>query len=229
MLFFRKLLKLPSPVDLGWSHHNALEDEMFSDHPKGKTWQDWHRTVKKMHPIKYFIAETLADWLRYKIWFSIKRPVSKAYYWFVSHAIPSRRYHMLDLRQEGGYRYGWRDVPEKMLYAMFNLLGEYLNKEDPTDLTEHYTIEQINNEPNLKAQQDALEEAREIYYWWTVGRKDEKILISVTQDLWWTAKKKKDPIASAHFDLLKKLEAQYEEREDEMVLRLMKIRRTLWT
>ena len=69
MLFFRKLLKLPTPVDLGWSEYNALEDEDFSPEPQGKTWQDWHRTVKEMHPVKYFLAETLADWIYYKIWF----------------------------------------------------------------------------------------------------------------------------------------------------------------
>src|SRR6185295_2256450 len=98
--FWKKLVGLPSPRDLGWSQHNALEDEEFSDEPKGKTWQDWHRYVKQLHPTKYFIVESLPKFFRYNVYWPIKRPIEKAHYWLVSHLIPSRRYHMLDLRQE---------------------------------------------------------------------------------------------------------------------------------
>src|SRR5574339_627384 len=186
MLFLRKLFKLPTPVDLGWSEYNALEDEDFSDEPQGKTWQDWHRTVKQMHPVKYWIAETFGDFVRYKIWLRFTRPFRNAHYWFVSHFVPSRRYHMLDLRQpchkdeinEVGdcYRYGWRDVPEKMLYAMFNLLGEYLNKENPHDLTQWYTREQIEADEGMKRQQADIEEARAIYHWWTITRHEDNAI-----------------------------------------------------
>jgi len=229
MLFFRKLLKLPSPVDLGWSEYNALEDEDFSDEPQGKTWQDWHRTVKQMHPVKYFLAETLADWVRYKVWFPVKRPFSKAHYWLVSHLVPSRRYHMLDLRQEGGYQYGWQDVPEKMLYAMFNLLGEYLNKEEPNDLTQWYSREEIEANEGYKAQQDAIDEARAIYHWWTVGRKEEQKAKDEMQSLWWAAKKAKDPKKEEYWEKMQKMDDDMETKTDEMIARLMKIRRTLWT
>src|SRR5271170_3121827 len=102
MLFLRKLCKLPSPVDLGWSQSNALEDEMFSDEPTGKTWQDWNKTVKEMRPVRYWISETFGDFVRYKIWLPIVQPIENARYWLVSHLVPSRRFHMLDLRQKGG-------------------------------------------------------------------------------------------------------------------------------
>src|SRR6185369_1844514 len=180
----RKLLKLPSPADLGWSEYNALPSREWTPDCEGPTWEDWHVEVKKLHPIKYFIAETMGDFLRYKIWLRFTRPFTKAHYWFVSHFIPSRRYHMLDLRQEGGYRYGWNDVPEKMLYAMFNLLGEYLNKEEPHDLTQWHTREEINADAGLKAQQDAIDEARAIYEWWIVGRKTEQHNHDQMQHLW---------------------------------------------
>lgn len=229
MLFLRKLFKLPSPVDLGWSEYNALEDEEFSDEPKGKTWQDWHRTVKQMHPIKYWIAETFGDWLRYSVWFPLKHPFEKFHYWFVSHFVPSRRYHMLDLRQEGGYQYGWQDVPEKMLYAMFNLLGEYLNKEKPHDLTQWYTREQIEADPGMKMQQDALEEAQAIYHWWTVERKQEFEAESKLTHDWVEARKAKNPNKEELWKALQKMKADLENKEDEMIARLMKIRKSLWT
>jgi hypothetical protein len=229
MLFLRKLFKLPSPVDLGWSEYNALEDEEFSDEPKGKTWQDWHRTVKQMHPVKYWIAETFGDWLRYSVWLPIKRPFEKAHYWLVSHIVPSRRYHMLDLRQPGGYQYGWQDVPEKMLYAMFNLLGEYLNKESPHDLTQWYTREQIEADAGLKKQQDDIEEARAIYHWWTVERKKEFEAKAELTSEWCAAKKAKAPNKEELWAAVRKMDEDLDKKEDEMIARLMKIRRTLWT
>lgn len=225
----KRWFSLPSPIDLGWSAHNALEDAEWSDEPRGKTWQDWHAHVKKLHPIKYFIVESVPTFLRRKVWWPIKRPLENGRYWLVSHLIPSRRYHMLDLRQKGGYRYGWRDVPEKMLYAMFNLLGEYLNEEHPHDLTGEYTREQIEADANLREQQGAIDEARIIYNWWLVGRKQELKQVDDMRHLWWTAKKAKDPKKDAYWAQLKELEDNYEKKTDEMVQRLMKIRRTLWT
>lgn len=236
MLFFRKLFKLPTPVDLGWSKHNALESAFFSDEPKGKTWEDWHATVKEMHPVKYWIAETATDFIRYNIWFPIKRPFVNAHYWLVSYLIPSRRYHMLDLRQpcrkgsdQSCYRYGWCDAPEKMLYAMFNLLGEYLNKEEPGDLSLYYTHEQIEADIYLKAQHEAFEEANAIYYWWTVTRHEENTYCDKLFDDYLKAKKNKEPSREFLQISHRTQEKINEDKVDEMVARLMKIRRTLWT
>jgi hypothetical protein len=238
MLFLRKLFKLPSPVDLGWSEYNALEDEDFSDEPKGKTWQDWHRAVKEMHPVKYWIAETFGDFVRYKVWFPIKRPFETAHYWFVSHFVPSRRYHMLDLRQPRKvgdvinldcYRYGWRDVPEKMLYAMFNLLGEYLNDENPHDLTQWYTREQIEADEGMKKQQADIEEGRAIYQWWTVGRHEEEEMHSKLLHDWCEARRAKASNKEHLWEMLQQYKEYQENKTDEMIARLMKIRRTLWT
>lgn len=236
MLFFRNLLKLPSPADLGWAKTNALESVLFSDDPKGKTWEDWHKTVKEMHPVKYWFAETAADFLYYNIWLSIKRPIADAYYWFVSHVIPSRRYHMLDLRQSCSkgkdqecYRYGWCDVPEKMLYAMFNLLGEYLNKEKPMEPAHYYTREQIENDVHLKAQQEALDEANDIYYWWSVTRHEENALCDKLRDDYHKARKNKADNIAYLRTLYLTQERMNEVKVDEMAARLLKIRRTLWT
>lgn len=238
MRFLRKLFKLPSPVELGWSKHNALESTEFSDDPQGKTWEEWHIHVQKLHPVKYFFAETLVDWFNHKIWWPIKHPVTDAHYWFVSHFIPNRRYHMLDLRQPkmkgeladiDCYRYGWQDVPEKMLYAMFNLLGEYLNGEQPVDLKQWYTDQQIEADPGMRNQQGSLNEARTIYHWWAVGRKKEILAHSEMLTTWADAKKKKDPAKEKYWTQLKKMEEDMETKTDEMIARLMKIRRSLWT
>ena len=238
MLSFRKIFKLPGPKELGWSDSDALEMREFSDEPKGKTWEDWDEYVKAQYPIKYFFAKTLAKFIRYKLWFPIKMPISNAWHWFVSHAVPSRRYHMLDLRQicdkneisnYDCYRYGWSDVPEKMLYAIFNLLGEYLNKESVVDLTKWYSQDEINKDPHMKRQQDQIEEARMIYRWWLIGRKQARKEIDDMRTSWHNARKNKDPKKQEYWEQTQKLEEQFENTTDDMIARVMKIRRTLWT
>lgn len=238
MLFLRKLFKLPGPKELGWSDSNALEMREFSDEPQGKTWEDWYEYCKEQYPVKYFLSETLIKFIKYKLWFPIKIPVGSAWYWFISHTIPSRRYHMLDLRQFCGkneisnhdcYRYGWSDVPEKMLYAIFNLLGEFLNKESVIDLTKWYSQEEISKDYGMKRQQDALDEARMIYRWWLVGRKQARKEIDDIRTEWYDARKNKDPKKEEYWDLARKLEEEFENTTDDMIARVMKIRRTLWT
>ena len=129
MLFLRKLL-LPSPVDLKWSTYNALQDENFSKNPTGKTWQDWHRTVKSMYPVKYFIAETLPKYINY-VYVPIINPIKEIYYWLKSHI---NNEHMIDLRQPKSnkynidyYNYGYIEPSTAMLFAIFNILDNYVN------------------------------------------------------------------------------------------------------
>lgn len=236
MLFLRKLLKLPSPIELGWSDHDALEDEGWSDPPfHGKTWQDWRRTVKSMHPIKYWIAETVGDFLRYKIWLPMTRPFETARYWLVSHLVPKRRYHMLDLRQPGpeGYKYGWCDVPEKMLYAMFNMLNQFVEGE----LINYYCpsekeIAEASSEDEafiLQRQRDYVFEVKSIHRWWNIERPQMLSLHQKTLNEWYSSRKTDTNKAEKRWELMKRQDLEFENKTDEMIARLMKVRRSMWT
>lgn len=235
MSFFKNLFKLPGPRELGMSEYDALESRDFTPDCHGPTWEDWHEKVKSLHPVKYWFLETAYKFLLKNFWWKISMPVSKLRYWLTSHIVPSRRYHLLDLRQPhnadgiDNYRYGWQDVPDKMLYAIFNLLGEYLNKEKPHDLMLYYSKEQIDADAGFKSQQDALDEARSIYFWWNTERKlDYKKYNQLLSD--WSSVRKNDRLKSDMlFKQLKEQEDYIENKTDEMILRLMKIRRTLWT
>lgn len=227
--FWRKYFGLPTVVELGWNDCNALEMREFSDEPKGKTWEDYYAHMKETYPVRYFFNETIPQFLKRKIWWTFSIPINKLYYFLVSHLIPSRRYHMLDLRQKGGYRYGWEDVPEKMLYAMFNLLGEYINKESHCDLTKWHTQEEIDTDPQLSHQHNEMLEAYEIYHWWTVGRIEEQNKRNELSHIWCKARKNKDPKKQEYWDQMNQMDKDFETKTDEMIARLMKIRRTLWT
>jgi hypothetical protein len=243
MLFLRKLFKLPGPVELGRSKYDALPDRDFSPDLEDDvyTWQSWHEEVKKLHPIKYYIAETAGDFIRYNIWLPITRPITEAIYWLKCHTIKSHRYHMLDLRQECGkgelanidcYRYGWCDVDNRMLYAMFNLLAEYF-KQEPYDLSTHYTMEQIDAEPAYKNQYDNLQEARAIHHWWMVERKQTLKAADELLTRWCNAEDSKEMRQNGEekklFEQMHVNDAAFEAKTDEMIARLMRVRRSLWT
>jgi hypothetical protein len=204
---------------------------------RGKTWEDWHETVQKMHPVKYFIAETATDFLQQKIWWRLKHPVEKFHYWFVSHFVPSRRYHMLDLRQPcpkgemnvDCYKYGWRDVDARMLFAMFNLLNEFVTGELP-----HYycpTEEDVAKDPTLKEQRNVVLEVNAIHHWWNVTRKEDHRAYDSLLHQWSQIRKisGKTEEAARLFKILGTVEKDNEDKVDEMIARLMKIRRSLWT
>lgn len=239
MLFFERLLKLPTPKDLGWSAGNALGMRFFGiDEPDQKTWEDYEEYIEKNYPVKNFFANTLPAFIKYKLWYRIYVPVKNARYWLVSHVVPSRRYHMLDLRQPhkigdvdnvDSYQYGWLDVPEKMLYAMFNLLGEYITKERPYNLREDYTDEQIESDVVLKRQQHDFDEAHAIHKWWTVERNEEIRALNEMTGKWHDARKKREPGYDELWEQLHKMKEDFESKTDSMISRLMLIRRGLWT
>lgn len=237
MRILKRLLKLPSPVDLGWTKINALTIDFFNDDPNCKTWEDYDRYISEHYPVKNFLVNTLPRFVRRNIVNPVYVPLNEAYYWLVSHVIPSRRYHMLDLRQpyKAGdvanldcYRWGWCDVPEKMLYAMFNLLGEYL-AEEPTDLREWHSPEEIEADAGMKEQQRCYDEAHKIYRWWSVERNEGRKAIEDMTSKWHDARKVRDPSAEEYWKQLRDMQAWFEEREDEMIGRLISIRRGLWT
>lgn len=229
MKIIKNLFKLPSPVELGWSKYNALESRDFPNDPPGRSWEEWHETVKSMHPIKYFFVKTLTFWFTVNIWNKLK----DFKYWIVSYIIPSRRFHFLDLRQPQGvcdsYQWGWTDVDSKMLYAMFNLLGEYLNKEDPADLTDYYSLEEIEAELNLKRQHENLVEAKIIYNWWTAERKEDYKVMDDLLMAWVEARRNKSPNVEYLWQLHKQCDEEFDKKEEEMLIRLIKIRKSLWT
>ncbi len=237
MLFFRKLFKLPNPVELGWSSVNALTTEDWrSEGDTSHTWEDWHKTVKKEFPIKYFLAETLPDFIRYKLWFPVKKPISNIYWWAQYHLNPQYQYHILKLSQSNKnkldcdyYKYGWCDADRRMLFALFNILNEFVEKEMP----EGYYVpseDEALNDPGMKVQRDYALEIKNIYIWWNIDRKNEYRSINQLQSKWWAAKKSKDRAKAENlWKDLQSAKDSFDNKEDEMISRLMKVRRSLWT
>jgi len=212
MIFLRKLFKLPSPRDLGWNEYDALPMREFTPDCEGYTWEDWHEKMKRAYPIKYFFSETLP--LKITRWV---RPIKELYYWLTCHLLPSRKYHLLDLRKSShGYKYGYRDPSEKMLYAMFSLLKEYIDSK-PYDLSEDFSLEEINADPGMKIQFEKFEEAKQILFWWEFSYKKEE------EDRYELFSSKE--ISAEEFLFL---ERESDSKTEEMLIKLIKIRNHLW-
>jgi hypothetical protein len=228
-MFLSKIFKLPSPIDLGHSKNDSLPMRMFTDDVNVYTWEDWREEVKKLHPIKYFFAETLESWISRKI----IRPFKDKYYWLVSHLIPSRRYHILDLRQSASnlepdyYRYGWTDVDQRMLYAMFNLLNDYVDNE--LSFLHFPSKQEVEENESLKYQREVILEIKTIYSWWNIERKIKARELAAKLDAWYIAKQNRKPNANQLHELHRKLEVEFDQKEEEMTIRLMKIRKNLWS
>lgn len=228
-----KIFQLPSPRELGWtnSEYNALPMRMFNQNIGNEhTWEDWEEKMRKEYPTRYFLSETLPMWFNVHV----KRRVTDVWYWIKCYTLPKYKYHVLDLKQPAyveqgfpGYKYGWIDSDTKMLYALFNILNIFVKDEMPNWYCP--SEEEAQAEPHLLYQRNNWLETKAIHYWWNVERVRQ---MKVHYDLlhkWSEAKRTDAPEAHQLWDDLQKIEKVQEDKEDEMIARLLKIRRSLWT
>lgn len=227
-----KIFQLPSPQELGWtqSDYNALPMRMFNQNTNEHTWEDWEELMRKEYPVRYFFSETLPMWFHIRV----QRPIKDAWYWMVCHLLPSRQYHWLSLRQPAhkeadmpGYKYGWIDSDTQMLYALFNILNNFVEHEMPSWYCP--SEEDVQREPHLLHQRNNWLETKAIHYWWNVERPRQHKEYNEILHRWSEARKVDAPETHKLWDELRKVEKAQEDKEDEMISRLLKIRRSLWT
>jgi hypothetical protein len=242
MIYFKKIIKLPGPKDLGLGEsNNSMAISLFAKNGE-PTWEDYYDKVKKDYPFKYFLAATLPNFFMRKYKY-ISRYVYEIYYWIKCHLKRSHQYHRLDLtqpktikiiNQDGSireiynddyYSYGWADVDSRMLYAIFNLLNSYVEKE-----LKIITDDDVKKDPNLAPFKKDQEEILTIYHWWNVERKIQHEENDNLSDKWmYLSKRHRKQAASRAFKEMEAATTAFEDKTDEMIARLMKIRRTLWS
>lgn len=151
-----------------------------------------------------------------EIWWSIKNRISKLHYFLVSHIIPGRKYHKLNLSQPNGYKWGWIDADTQLLYACFNILKNYVEQELGQDHVKIEYSEEELNDPCMgelnKKWQAHYKEIDELYiYWVTIRPEWEKIINRLSGQERWEEQDK------------------FDEKETEMLIRLVKTRGGMWT
>ncbi len=156
-------------------------------------------------------------------------------YWLRCHTF--NRYHIINVSGQDGYKWGWCDTPQKMEYACFKLLVDFVENEFPGHID--WDHEQMR---------DTRDEFLELYRWWTSGKKEEEEACSKLFDecgFDWGFEEINDGPANLALEKLysmrtsigdKKKYDEYvvmskalEEKNEEMLLRLIKVRHHLWT
>jgi hypothetical protein len=127
------------------------------------------------------------------------------FYWSIRHRT-TNRYHILNIQDKAnGYKYGYSDVRCRLIFANFALLKQFVERE----------MDIVNWESDPE-HSHAAKEIRALYHWWLHERPKE------WQDYW-------DEKGGAAAKEWWKEEERLEQKDSDMVKRLMDIRLWLWT
>jgi hypothetical protein len=209
---------------------NYLGSRMFNPFQEGPTWEDYEALVAKKFPVRYFLNYTF----KYNVIAPIKRRVGDAWYWLKCKTLPSYKFHILDLRKADPlhpYSHGYRDPSDMLMNACFLVLKKYLD-EEPADPSTWETREEIESDPILSYQQRNIDEAKAIWKWWSEDRKEEERKEEELADIAAGIRCQELPDKEAYYEAMKvysDYRLELEKRQDEKLLRLVKIRNSLWT
>jgi len=176
-------------------------------------------------------------WRKFKAW----EPI----YWLRTHTI--NRYHLVDCRSpHNGYSWGYCDITGKMLYANFNMLIDFVEKENVFHdigwgMKAGFSVDWDSEEAGEERKHTG-KEIKKLYWWWKSGRAEERKHV---ETLWEWDKchwhfipcpSEKYPEQSQMifdnkeaWDLAGEMEEYLDKKDDEMLERLIKLRHWLWT
>lgn len=218
---------LPSPKELGFSSNTALQSSLVTPDATD-TWEEYYKKCKELYPVRYTLHETVK-------WLSRWPRIRDAFYWLRTHTY--NRYHILNLKEaepenKDGYKWGWIDRTNALPLAAFLVLRKFVEEEHPWNCSDYIKKLEVDGDeygelPNLREQQKDYEEITSLYNWWTKERLEENQQFEKNlNDSYDTYKK--DPTEDNKqkwFDA----ENARNKREEEQLIRLVKIRNCLWT
>lgn len=206
--------------------------------PRALTMEEWglfDKEFKKNAPIRYFIKNVFLTKL--KLWKRklINDPIDWVRY------RTTRRFHIINT----GLKPGYYDKDWLMLHGNFALLKNYVEVEcaslhnwNKTEKVKDAGIKHLEWEISLgdesPKQSAAAKEILELYRWWTAIRPNRVLSPSPKSlkdlDLYemWNAIGNDQEIKN-HFKEQRELEAFWRQEDDDMLIRLIKIRHNLWT
>ena len=194
--------------------------------PIGKGgWGDWRKSNEKKYPIRYFFFYTIPDEIGMFFRYSIIRPIKDAKWALLHRFHPKHRYNILKPRS---LKPGYYDSDMRILHACMDELSEFVEWNKKNNW-----IEWSGDEKH----QHAWSEMMAIYKWWNkdravVEKNSDKMLskwhTAFNRDGGFDAKtrsKKTNKLSDEH----QRLEELVHSTDETMLIRLMKIRRFMWT
>lgn len=180
--------------------------------PKSATreeWDAWHKKTKKERPVLYWVVYELDR----KIHKYITRPLSDLKWAIIWRYHPNHQYNKVKLSLEPGYY----DPDDRILYAIFDITSEFVEWNKKEKLFDwSYNAEHKKTWDELVA----------INNWWKKERSAawkkhdaESLKIYRIKN-----QKEKDKAYKAHW----KQEEALHKKDEEMICRVAKIRRSMW-
>lgn len=116
--------------------------------------ESWEKKTRKKYPIRFFIQETIPEFFTFSVLWAIKGA-----YWSIRHRTTDR-YHILDISsKENNWTHGYSDIRERMMYASFALLVQFVDIES-NDVCWEWNDDVLR----VKVEMDLL------YNWWKYER-----------------------------------------------------------
>ena len=191
--------------------------------------------------VEHFQKVLLVPWgchheiRKFLLCFRVFRWLDHAAFWLRTHTWD--RYHMLDIRnRRNGYEWGWMDRREGILFANMAMLAAFIEKER--------AFEVINWDSD-DGHREAARELREIYEWWTQGRKiehdeHERLADVAYKDFQFTCVPLPGGMQTLELfgetpelrkarDDVREAEDRLHQKDTDMMIRLIKVRRAMWT
>lgn len=193
-------------------------------------WDEWEQKFKNEAPVRYFLFEELPN--RFGI---LQRKISDIRYAIRHRTID--KYHIIKINS---LKPGYYDSDTRMLHGMFSLLEDYVeielavlnewaekqDEENPPvkKSAREHGISHLDWEMDLEEELQAksAKEIKELYLWWKDVRPNRLDPWDIIKEM----KDKEDESKYVHFEELE--QEQYDE-DTEMLIRLVKIRKALWT
>lgn len=150
------------------------------------------------------------------------KAMARGLYWLRTHTWD--RCHMIDIRnRRNGYAWGWLDRSEGLLFVNMAMLVEFVEKEHPFEM-----IDWDADEPHL----EAAKELREIYEWWTIKRKIEhdehEQRFDVAYEDCPSLPYEPTPEQQKVHETLQVEEDKLDQKDTDMLIRLIKVRGSMW-
>lgn len=201
-------------------------------------WKEWEKKQKKERPIRYWISDTLLNKIQDFIYFPIDLYDSVRYY--IKKRFILKTHYLKTGLNPGVYH----ELDERILHGLFNELVDFVEK----DLAH---LSKWNKEKKYKFKKGRSKEAAYDYFDWVLKltQKNEKnedvesqqaIDSKIIKELyeWWTTIRPnrqdvyeiftKEKHGSDYYLKIYEMEKKYDEEDEIMMIKLIKIRKSLW-
>jgi len=194
-------------------------------------WDDWKTATQLKMPIRWWLFETVPDFINKSFMYKVKFTLTDLKWGFIHRYIRKHQYNIIRPSTLPPAYYDARDL---ILHANMHVLANFLEHEKESGIVDWGATEET---------QHVWSEANAIYEWWInkYPNRDEELdkkypLPKEDNDekpmLWmFYSKYENTPEAVEYKALLTKRseeELVWEQEEEEMLIRLMKIRLSLW-